>query len=79
MFSEAKIKEIVLQAFPGAEVNVNDMTGGRDHFQLVVVSDKFQGKNRVERHRMVYAALGSAVGGEIHALALKTLTTAEKS
>ncbi len=77
MFSSEKIKDAVLQAIAGAEVQVHDMTGTGDHFEVVVVSDAFEGKKPVERHRMVYAAVGKAVGNEIHALAVKTLTIKE--
>lgn len=77
VFSPAKIKEVVEKALPGATAEVVDMTGTSDHFQLVVVSEAFEGKNSVQRHRMVYATLGPAVGAEIHALALRTLTPAE--
>jgi acid stress-induced BolA-like protein IbaG/YrbA len=47
------------------------------HFEAVVVCDSFAGKLPLARHRMVYATLGARMGGEIHALSLKTLTTAE--
>ena len=43
------------------------------HYSVTVVSDKFQGKNLIERHRMVYAAL-AGLRTEIHALAIKALT-----
>ncbi len=77
MFSPDKIKLTVETALPGSKAEVRDMTGGGDHFELVVVSNLFEGKRPVDRHRMVYSAIGSAVGNEIHALALKTLTPAE--
>jgi BolA protein len=50
---------------------------GGGHFRLTVVSASFAGRGRVERHRMVYEALGGAVGGEIHALAVRALTPEE--
>lgn len=77
MLSVEVIQTLVLTAFPGAVVEVQDMTGGNDHFELKVVSGLFEGKSLVERHRMVYAAVWSATQGEIHALALKTLTPSE--
>ena len=77
MFSTDKIRQIVEAGIPGAKAEVRDMTGTNDHFELRVVSSAFEGKKPVERHRMVYAAIGPAVGGEIHALALKTLTPKE--
>lgn len=54
------------------------MTGTNDHFEVVVVSAAFEGKKQIERHRMVYSAIGKAVGNEIHALAVKTLAPSEK-
>lgn len=77
MFSAEVIKQAIEKAFPGANAEVRDTTGGGDHFELKVVSSAFTGKGLVDRHRMVYAALGPAVGNEIHALALKTLTPEE--
>jgi acid stress-induced BolA-like protein IbaG/YrbA len=77
MFSPDRIREIVESALPGARAQVRDLTGTSDHFELVVVAAAFEGKGAVERHRMVYAALGPAVGAEIHALSLRTLTPQE--
>jgi acid stress-induced BolA-like protein IbaG/YrbA len=54
-----------------------DTTGGGDHFEALVVSDRFEGKGLVERHQIVYAALGDAMRARIHALTLKTLTPAQ--
>jgi acid stress-induced BolA-like protein IbaG/YrbA len=47
------------------------------HFEAVVIAAAFEGKRAVQRHQMVYATLGSAVGNEIHALALQVFTPAE--
>jgi acid stress-induced BolA-like protein IbaG/YrbA len=77
MFSPQWIQKTVETALPGAEAQVRDMTGTNDHFELLVISSAFEGKGPVDRHRMVYAALGSKVGAEIHALSLKTLTPQE--
>ena len=74
---EQKIKIAVEKALPDSRAEVRDMTGTNDHFELVVVSQTFEGKGMVERHRIVYGALGASVGGEIHALKLKTLTPVE--
>lgn len=50
---------------------------GETHFRLEIVSDAFDGKSRVARQRMVYAALAEELAGPVHALALKTLTRLE--
>lgn len=52
-------------------------SSGGGHFHVTVVSAAFQGASRQEQHRMVYAALGEMIPGEIHALGLTTLTPAE--
>jgi stress-induced morphogen len=77
VFSPEKIRLIVEKAFPDSRTEAKDMTGTNDHFELVVVTSAFEGKGMVERHRMVYSAIGPAVGAEIHALKLKTLTPTE--
>jgi BolA protein len=51
--------------------------GGESHFRALVVAARFEGKGRVERQRMVYAALGDLMSGAIHALAMQTLTPEE--
>jgi BolA protein len=51
--------------------------GGESHFRALVVSPRFEGVARVERQRMVYAALGELMSGPIHALAMRTLTPEE--
>ena len=70
----AHIKTILCAAFPDAEVEVTDLTGTQDHLQALVVTAAFAGKSRIEQHRMVYAALGDLMKGDIHALALTTRT-----
>lgn len=72
-----EIKARVLEALPGAEVDVRDTTGAGDHYAARVVSDKFRNLGPVDRHRMVYGALGDAMRSDIHALALTTLTPEE--
>jgi acid stress-induced BolA-like protein IbaG/YrbA len=54
-----------------------EVAGDGQHFQAVVVSAAFEGRSRVQRHQMVYAALGDRMREEIHALSMKTLTTEE--
>jgi acid stress-induced BolA-like protein IbaG/YrbA len=52
-------------------------SGDNVHFEAVVVAAAFTGKRAVQRHQMVYATLGAAVGNEIHALALQVFTPEE--
>ncbi len=53
------------------------VVGDGQHFEAVIVSAAFQGKNRVQRHQVVYAALGDRMREEVHALSMKTLTPEE--
>ena len=53
------------------------VVGDGQHFQALVVSSQFAGRNRVQRHQMVYAALGERMREEIHALSMQTLTPEE--
>lgn len=69
------IRQLIQQGLPGAHVQVRGEDGV--HFEATVVSAAFAGKLLLARHRMVYATLGERMGGEIHALALKTLTPDE--
>jgi acid stress-induced BolA-like protein IbaG/YrbA len=54
-----------------------EVVGDGQHFQAVVVSAQFAGRSRVQRHQMVYAALGDRMREEIHALSMQTLTPDE--
>jgi len=77
MIDPEEIRRRVAGAFPRAEISLRDMVGDRDHYEMIVVSDAFEGKTTLERHRMVYAPLKDILGGALHALALKTLTPGE--
>jgi stress-induced morphogen len=67
-----EIKQRIEAAIPGARVNVEDFTGGGDHFRATVVAEAFAGRSRIEQHRLVYDVFGGEIGGPIHALSLKT-------
>ena len=54
-----------------------EVIGDGQHFQALIVSAAFDGKSRIQRHQMVYAALGDRMREEIHALSMKTLTPEE--
>ena len=57
--------------------DVLEVRGDGHHFEALIVSGAFEGKSRVARHQMVYAALGGRMKEEIHALSMNTLTPAE--
>lgn len=68
----AEIESHILEAFPNAKVQLVDLAGDNDHFQVTILSDVFREKSRVQQHKMVFAALQGKMGGELHALSVKT-------
>lgn len=54
-----------------------EVVGDGQHFEALIVSASFDGKSRVQRHQLVYAALGDRMRQEVHALSMRTLTPAE--
>ena len=78
MVSPNQVSEMIKASLPDAEVAVEDLTGGGDHYQVTVVSSKFEGLTLVKQHQLVYGAVRDAMSSEaIHALALKTYTPAD--
>ncbi|HXB65174.1 MAG TPA: BolA/IbaG family iron-sulfur metabolism protein [Solirubrobacteraceae bacterium] len=67
-----ELKQRIEAAIPGARAEVEDYTGGGDHFRATVVAQTFAGHSRIEQHRLVYDVFGAEIGGPIHALSLKT-------
>lgn len=62
-------------ALPGS---IADVKGADNHYSARVVSDRFEGKTRIEQHKMIYDLFREEMASqEIHALALKTLTPAQ--
>jgi stress-induced morphogen len=87
---ETSIREKLAQAFAPAELQVvNDSHRhgghhsspgtGESHFSVTVVSEAFAGKSRLERHRMVNAALAEELAGRLHALSVSALTPEERA
>ncbi|MFB2767740.1 BolA family protein [Pelatocladus sp. BLCC-F211] len=75
MISPQQIEEMIKAELPDAQIQVQDLTGGGDHYQVTVVSSQFADKGLVQQHQLIYRALGQAMSSEaIHALALKTYT-----
>ncbi len=69
-----EIQQRLEQAFPDAIVEVEDLTGTKDHYQVTVVSESFGDKTLIEQHKMVYAPFEEEIGGPIHAFSIKTYT-----
>ena len=69
----ADIEAAILAALPGAVVELTDLAGDDDHWAAKVTAPQFVGKSRVQQHKMVYAAIGEKMGGELHALQVTTV------
>ena len=73
MISPQQVEEMIKVRLPDAQVQVQDLKGSGDHYQVIVVSTQFVGKGLVQQHQLVYQALNQAMSSEaIHALAIKT-------
>lgn len=74
MIADAALTDLIRSRLPDAEVGIYDRTGTMDHFNVTVRSKAFKGKTLLEQHRLVYGALGDALGdGRVHAVELKTI------
>lgn len=67
-----ELRRYLTEAFPDAEIAIDDLAGDGDHYRARIVSAAFAGLSRVRQHQLVYAALRGRMGGELHALALET-------
>jgi acid stress-induced BolA-like protein IbaG/YrbA len=75
MITPDQVSTMIKAGLPDASVQVQDLTGGGDHYQVVVVSSQFEGCSLVQQHQLVYKAVLEVMSSEaIHALALKTYT-----
>jgi stress-induced morphogen len=73
--SPTQMKERLVQSFPGAEIEVNDLTGTEDHYEVFVRSSVFQGLSRIDQHKQVMAAFAAELKtGEVHALSIRTVS-----
>lgn len=75
MVTADQIKQYIQNDLPCEYIRVDGDDG--QHFEAIIVSAEFNGKRTVQQHQLVYKALGERMGGEIHALAMKTFTPEE--
>jgi acid stress-induced BolA-like protein IbaG/YrbA len=71
----AEVKALIEAGLPDAQVRV--ASDDDTHFEAVIIAPQFQGKRMIQRHQLVYAALGARMGREIHALSIQALTKEE--
>ena len=68
------LEKYILDSIPDSKVNIEDLRGDGDHYSATVISKSFEGKSKIEQHKMVYDSLKGKMGNELHALMLKTKT-----
>ena len=67
-----EIEKLIKESIPDAVVDIQDLAGDGNLYSAIVTSSIFNGKSRIEQHKIVYAALKGKMGNELHALAIKT-------
>jgi len=70
--SSDEIIALITAGLPDATVTITDLAGDGNHYRADIISPSFSGKNRIQQHQMVYEALGTKMGNELHALSLRT-------
>ena len=74
VMTKEEIETLIKKAIPDAIIKIEDLRGDGDHYSATVTSKSFEGKSKIEQHKMVYNSLKGKMGNELHALMLKTKT-----
>jgi stress-induced morphogen len=69
-----ELTQLIEAGIPDAKIRIEDLRGDGDHYAAYITSPAFEGKSRVQQHKMVHQALGDILGGQLHALAIQTST-----
>ena len=77
MLTTTEIHQLIAQMLPTAEIKIEDPLGDGVHLKATIISPQFTNLNRVDRHRLVYQALGDAFSGPLHALQIITRSPEE--
>ena len=68
-----EIEKLIKESIPDALIEIQDLAGDGNHYSAIVTSSVFNGKSKIEQHKIVYNSLKGKMGNELHALAIKTL------
>ena len=68
-----EIEKLIKDSIPDAQIEIKDLAGDENHYAATIKSKVFNGKSKIEQHKLVYKALKGKMGNELHALALNTL------
>ena len=67
-----EIESMIKEALPDAIIDIQDLAGDGNHYSATITSSAFNGKSKIEQHKLIYNSLKGKMGNELHALALKT-------
>ncbi|MBA1337795.1 MAG: Stress-induced morphogen [Pelagibacterales bacterium] len=68
-----EIENLIKKGIPDAEISIKDLAGDENHYSATIKSKEFNGKTKIQQHKLVYKTLGDKMGNELHALALLTM------
>ena len=68
-----EISNLIKEALPDAEVIIKDLAGDENHYSATIKSKVFNGKSKIEQHKMIYKSLKGKMGNELHALSINSL------
>jgi|TARA_B100001765_G_C19328553_1_gene260682 stress-induced morphogen len=68
-----EISNLIKEALPDAEVIIKDLAGDENHYSATIKSKVFNGKSKIEQHKMIYKSLKGKMGNELHALSINTM------
>ncbi len=68
-----EIKNLIKESIPDAEITIQDLAGDENHYSATIKSKIFNGKSKIEQHKMVYKSLKGKMGNELHALSINTI------
>ena len=72
--SKEDLENYIKESIPDSVISIEDLRGDENHYSATVISKSFEGKTKIEQHKMVYDSLKGKMGNELHALMLKTRT-----
>ena len=67
-----EIKKLILESIPDANIDIKDLMGDNNHYAAKITSKIFNGKSKIEQHKLVYKSLKGKMGNELHALSIIT-------
>jgi len=67
-----EIKKLIINSIPDATIEIKDLVGDNNHYSAKITSKIFNGKSKIEQHKIVYKSLQGKMGNELHALSITT-------